>query len=41
MRFLTGLHGGAIPIPAQYVASERERWLYKYGRSEDRAASSE
>jgi len=38
MRLLTGAMGGAIPIPPEFVTSERERWLYKYGRPEDKAA---
>ena len=38
MRLLTGALGGAISIPPEFVVSERERWLYKYGRPEDKAA---
>jgi L-fuculose-phosphate aldolase len=37
MRLLTSAAGGAIPIPPQYVRSERERWLYKYGTAADHA----
>lgn len=29
-----------IPIPPEYVLSERERWLYKYGTAADRAIDS-
>jgi L-fuculose-phosphate aldolase len=39
MRLMTSALGGAIPIPQEYVVSERERWLYKYGRAEDKAAA--
>lgn len=37
MRLLTNGLGGAIPIPMEYVRSERERWLYKYGTAADHA----
>ena len=30
---------GAIPIPDEYVRSERERWLYKYGTAADNTAA--
>ncbi len=36
MRLLTSAIGQAVPIPPQYVISERERWLYKYGTAADR-----
>jgi L-ribulose-5-phosphate 4-epimerase len=39
MRLLTSPLGGAIPIPHESVVSERERWLYKYGKAEDKAAA--
>jgi L-ribulose-5-phosphate 4-epimerase len=39
MRLMTGALGGAIPIPQEFVVSERERWLYKYGKAEDKAAA--
>lgn len=35
MFLLTRAAGGALPIPAEFVASERERWLYKYGSAAD------
>jgi L-fuculose-phosphate aldolase len=35
MHLLTRTLGGAVPIPPEYVRSERERWLYKYGTSAD------
>jgi L-fuculose-phosphate aldolase len=35
MRLLAGASGGLIPIPDELVRSERERWLYKYGRAGD------
>lgn len=38
MYFLTSSAGHAILIPPEHVAGERERWLFKYGRPEDRAA---
>jgi L-fuculose-phosphate aldolase len=37
MRLITGVVGAAIPIPDEYVRSERERWLYKYGTAADRS----
>lgn len=36
MRLLTSAIGSAAPIPPEYVRSERERWLYKYGTAADR-----
>ncbi|MEO8392077.1 MAG: class II aldolase/adducin family protein [Chloroflexota bacterium] len=38
MRLLTG--GATIPIPQQFVDSERERWLYKYGTAADHSGAS-
>jgi L-fuculose-phosphate aldolase len=38
MRLLTG--GAAIPIPSEYVRSERDRWLYKYGTAADHSGAS-
>jgi|SRR3990172_4309065 len=38
IRLLAGTADKAIPIPEEFVRSERERWLYKYGTAEDRAA---
>jgi len=35
MRLLTNSLGGAVPIPPEFVRSERERWLYKYGSAAD------
>lgn len=35
MHLMTRTLGGAVPIPPDYVRSERERWLYKYGTSAD------
>ena len=35
MRLLTSALGGAVPIPVEFVRSERERWLYKYGSAAD------
>lgn len=35
MRLLTNAMGGAVPIPSEFVNSERERWLYKYGSAAD------
>lgn len=32
--------GQPIPIPPEYVVSERERWLYRYGTEADKAISS-
>jgi L-fuculose-phosphate aldolase len=37
MRLLTGA-GGAVPIPAEFVASERDRFLHRYGTAADRTA---
>jgi L-fuculose-phosphate aldolase len=39
MRSLTGVKGKIIPIPQAFVASERERWLHKYGTNADKAAA--
>lgn len=36
MRILTSAIGQAIPIPAEFVRSERERWLFRYGRAADK-----
>jgi L-fuculose-phosphate aldolase len=36
MRILTNAIGRAIPIPAEHVRSERERWLFRYGSLSDR-----
>jgi L-fuculose-phosphate aldolase len=38
MRLLTG--EAAIPIPLEYVRSERDRWLYKYGTAADHTGAS-
>jgi L-fuculose-phosphate aldolase len=35
MRLLAGVPGVPVPIPEKFVQSERERWLYKYGRAGD------
>jgi L-fuculose-phosphate aldolase len=35
MYLLTRAAGGAIPIPHEFVVSERERYLHKYGKAED------
>jgi len=40
MHLLTSVAGSAIPIPPEFVASERARWLYRYGKAEDGAGSS-
>jgi L-fuculose-phosphate aldolase len=37
MSLLATASGGAILIPHEYVQSERERWLYKYGTAADHA----
>ncbi len=37
MRLLAGVKGKVIPIPREFVRSERERWLHKYGTSADKA----
>jgi L-fuculose-phosphate aldolase len=37
MRLLTG--GAAVPIPDEFVRSERERWLYKYGTAADHSGA--
>jgi L-fuculose-phosphate aldolase len=36
MFLLTRAVGTPIPIPHEYVISERDRWLYKYGTAADR-----
>ncbi len=36
MRMLTNATSEAIPIPAEYVRSERERWLFRYGSAADK-----
>src|ERR1041385_5909686 len=35
MRLMTLSAGSVVPIPEEYVRSERERWLYKYGTQAD------
>ena len=35
MRLMTLGAGSVVPIPEEYVRSERERWLYKYGTQAD------
>jgi L-fuculose-phosphate aldolase len=35
MRLLTGV-GAVVPIPSEYVASERDRFLHRYGTAADR-----
>lgn len=35
MRLMTLGSGSIVPIPEEYVRSERERWLYKYGTQAD------
>ena len=37
MYLLTGAAGGPIAIQPEFVASERARYLYKYGKAEDQA----
>jgi L-fuculose-phosphate aldolase len=37
MALLAGALGGPTFIPPEYVRSERERWLYKYGTASDHA----
>jgi L-fuculose-phosphate aldolase len=37
MRLLAGPPGVLVPIPEEFIRSERERWLYKYGNATDRA----
>ena len=37
MYLMTRAVGIPVPIPQEYVDSERERWLYKYGTAADRA----
>lgn len=37
MYLLTRAVGMPVPIPQEFVDSERERWLYKYGTAADRA----
>jgi L-fuculose-phosphate aldolase len=39
MRLLAGGKGKVIPIPREFVRSERERWLHKYGASADKAVA--
>jgi len=38
MRLLVGTAGDLMPIPANFAAGERDRWLYRYGKAEDKAA---
>lgn len=38
IRLLTKTCGAVVPIPQEYVESERYRFLYKYGTKEDGAA---
>lgn len=38
MRVLAGACGKLTAIPQQFVVSERDRWLHKYGTSKDHAA---
>lgn len=40
MYVLTRALGTPVPIPPEFVVSERERWLYKYGTAADGATSS-
>jgi L-fuculose-phosphate aldolase len=35
MRLLSVVPGVLVPIPDEFVRSERERWLYKYGQAGD------
>jgi ribulose-5-phosphate 4-epimerase/fuculose-1-phosphate aldolase len=35
MRLLAGAPGVLVPIPDEFVRSERDRWLYKYGKAGD------
>jgi L-fuculose-phosphate aldolase len=37
MHLLAGGPGVPVPIPDEFVRSERERWLYKYGKAGDGA----
>lgn len=37
MWLLARAAGTPVPIPPEFVRSERERWLYKYGRASDGA----
>jgi L-ribulose-5-phosphate 4-epimerase len=37
MALLAGALGGPTSIPPEFVQSERERWLYKYGTASDHA----
>jgi L-ribulose-5-phosphate 4-epimerase len=36
MQLLAEAAGGAVPIPQEYVGSERYRWLYQYGTESDK-----
>jgi ribulose-5-phosphate 4-epimerase/fuculose-1-phosphate aldolase len=36
MRLVTSAIRPPIPIPPEYVVSERERWLYRYGTAADK-----
>ena len=38
MYLLARAVGTPVPIPPEYVASERDRWLYKYGTAADKAS---
>jgi L-fuculose-phosphate aldolase len=40
MWLMTSAISPPVPIPPQYVLSERERWLYKYGTTSDHAGES-
>jgi hypothetical protein len=37
IRLLAGGPGVPVPIPDEFVRSERERWLHKNGKAEDGA----
>ena len=39
MRLMTSAIGAAIPIPPEFVRSERDRWLYKYGTAADHSGA--
>ena len=39
MYLLTRAIGVPVPIPPEYVQSERDRWLYKYGTAADNTVS--
>lgn len=41
MRLLTRSGGEAVPIAAEHVAAERDRFLHRYGTDADRAADGE